>query len=101
MLEAINEHFPEAGDSLNKALAFAHKWYLYGIDLWARCPAMLRYAVITAFFMAILGTVTSLVKAVSINYKEWKPMPNSKLAFSYFCGSGDYRSEERRVGKEC
>lgn len=91
MLEAINEHFPEAGDSLNKALAFAHKWYLYGIDLWARCPAMLRYAVITAFFMAILGTVTSLVKAVSINYKEWKPMPNSKLAFSYFCGSGDYQ----------
>lgn len=91
MLEAINEHFPEAGDSLNKALAFAYKWYLYGGDLWTRCPAMLRYAVITAFFMAILGTVTSLVKAVSNNYKEWKPMPNSKLAFSYFCGSGDYQ----------
>ena len=91
MLEAINEHFPEAGESLNKALAFAHKWYLHGTDLWTRCPAMLRYAVMVAFSLAVLGTVTSLIKAVSNNYKEWKPMPNSKLTFGYFCGSGDYQ----------
>lgn len=91
MLEAINEHFPEVGESLHKALAFAHKWYLYGNALWTRCPAMLRYVVMAAFFMAIFGTITSLIKAVSNNYKEWKPMPNSKLTFSYFCGSGDYQ----------
>lgn len=89
MLDAITEHFPEAGENLNRAFTIAHNWYLHGIDLWMRCPAMLRYAVMAAIFMAILGIITSLIKAVLNNRKKWKPMPNSKLAFSYFCGSGD------------
>lgn len=95
MLEAINKLIPGAHDNLGKVIALLYEWYLHGIDLWMQFPAILRQAVMLALFLAILGTVTSLIKAISNNYKEWKPMPNSKLMFSYFCGSGDH--QRRRI----
>lgn len=91
MLEAINELIPGACDNLEKVFALVHKWYLHGADLWMQLPVMLRQAVMLALSLAVLGTVTSLIKAVSNNYKEWKPMPDGKLMFGYFCGSGDHQ----------
>lgn len=91
MLEAINELIPGAHDHLEDVFVLAHEWYLRGADLWRQFPGILRQAVMLALFLAVLGTVTSLIKAVSNNYKEWKPMPDSKLMFGYFCGSGDHQ----------
>ena len=91
VLEAINELIPGAHDDLEKVFALVHEWYLHGADLWVQFPGILRQVVMLALSLAVLGTVTSLIKAVSNNYKEWKPMPGSKLMFSYFCGSGDHQ----------
>lgn len=86
MLEAIKEIIP--GEKLDDALPRVHELYLRGVDL---VPGIVKYAIALAFYLAALGAVTSLIKAVSNHYKDWKPMPNSKLMFSYFCGSGDYQ----------
>lgn len=91
MLEAINELISGARDDLEEGFALVHEWYLHGADLWMQLPGILRQAVMLALSLAVLGTVTSLIKAVSNNYKEWKPMPDSKLMFGYFCGSGDHQ----------
>ena len=91
VLEVINEIEPEAGKYMAEASAYVHKWYLHGVELWTLLPGVVRHTVILAFFLAAIGTVTSLVKAVANNYREWKPMPNSKLMYSYFCGSGDHQ----------
>lgn len=91
MLEAINELIPGMHDDLEAVFALVHEGYLHGTDLWMQLPGILRQAVMLAFSLAILGSVTSLIKAVSNNYKEWKPMPDSKLMFGYFCGSGDHQ----------
>lgn len=89
MLETINELIPGANDDLEGVFLLVHEWYLHGSDLWMQLPGILRQAVMLALTLAVLGTVTSLMKAVSNNYKEWKPMPGGKLMFGYFCGSGD------------
>ena len=91
MLEAINELIPGAYDYLDEVFTLVHEWYLHGVDLWMQLPGILRQAVMLALTLAVLGTVTSLIKAVSNNYKEWKPMPGGKLMFGYFCGSGDHQ----------
>lgn len=91
MLEAINEIIPGASEQLENAFSFVHEWYLRGLEYWLLLPGIVRYAIVLAFLLAALGTVTSLIKAASINYKEWKPIPDSKLMFSYFCGSGDFQ----------
>ena len=87
MLEAINELVPVAWDHFEVFFGLVHKWYLHGADFWMRLPVILRQAVMLALFLAIIGTITSLIKAISNNYKEWKPIPDSKLMFSYFCES--------------
>jgi tetratricopeptide (TPR) repeat protein len=91
VLEAINELVPVAWDHFEVFFGLVHKWYLHGADFWMRLPVILRQAVMLALFLAIIGTITSLIKAISNNYKEWKPIPDSKLMFSYFCGSGDHQ----------
>lgn len=91
MLEAINEFISRAGDSLDEVLEIIHEWHLHGIDLWMRFPGMLQQSVMLALLLAVLGIVTSLIKAVSNNYREWKPIPGNNLMFSYFCGSGDFQ----------
>lgn len=91
MAEAINEIIPGTSEYLEEISFHVHEWYLRGTELWALIPTVLKQAVALAFFLAALGAVTSLIKAVSNNYREWSPMPNSKLMFSYFCGSGDHQ----------
>lgn len=95
MIELINKIMPGANEYLSEAYQFCYEWYSRGTDLWILVPSVVRsivhFVLIVAYYLAVLGTITSLVKAILKNYKEWKPIPDSKLMFSYFCGSGDYQ----------
>lgn len=91
VLEAINELITGAYSDFGEVFALVHEWYFHGADLWMQLPGILRQSVMLVLFLAVLGTVTSLIKAISNNYKEWKPLSGSKLMFGYFCGSGDHQ----------
>ena len=69
---------------------FTEAW-TYCTDTWEQIPHSFQAILTVVFYIALFGIAVSLVKSIINNYKSWKPDPDSKLMFSYFCGTGNYQ----------
>ena len=69
---------------------FTEAW-TYCTYTWEQIPNSFQTILTVVFYIALFGIAVSLVKSIINNYKSWKPDPDSKLMFSYFCGTGNYQ----------
>ena len=74
-----------------KVKMFGSEVWTYCVDLWKQTPHAIQNMFVALFYIALLGIAISLIKSIIINYKSWKPDPDSKLMLSYFCGTGNYQ----------
>lgn len=67
-----------------KVKMFGSEVWTYCVDLWKQTPHAIQNMFVALFYIALLGIAISLIKSIIINYKSWKPDPDSKLMLSYF-----------------
>jgi len=74
-----------------KIKVFFIEVWTYCNDFWGQFPRSIQLMLTVVFYLALFGITLSLVKAIINNYKSWKPDPESKLMFSFLCGTGNYQ----------
>lgn len=67
------------------------RFYELGISVWDMFPLGVQIFIKISYFLAVIGIVLSLIKAILHNRKNWKEKPKTHLMYSYFCGSGNYQ----------
>ncbi len=86
--EAYNDFMREVWPEVKM---FCAEVWTYCTGAWEQIPNAFQTILTVVFYIALFGIAVSLVKSIINNYKSWKPDPNSKLMFSYFCGTGNYQ----------
>ncbi|WP_455146426.1 hypothetical protein [Clostridium sp.] len=86
--EAYNDFMREVWPEVK--MFFTEAW-TYCTGIWEQIPNSFQTILTVVFYIASFGIAVSLVKSIINNYKSWKPDPDSKLMFSYFCGTGNYQ----------
>ena len=86
--EAYNDFMREIWSEVK--MFFTEAW-TYCTGIWEQIPNSFQTILTVVFYIASFGIAVSLVKSIINNYKSWKPDPDSKLMFSYFCGTGNYQ----------
>lgn len=86
--EAYNDFMREVWPEVK--MFFTEAW-TYCTGIWEQIPNSFQTILTVVFYIALFGIAVSLVKSIINNYKSWKPDPDSKLMFSYFCGTGNYQ----------
>lgn len=63
-----------------------------GIDNFLKAlPGFVRFLLFLVLFIAALNIFICLVKAIIQNYKQWKPIPNTKLMYSFIAGTATFQ----------
>lgn len=86
--EAYNDFMREVWPEVK--MFFTEAW-IYCTGIWEQIPNTFQTILTVVFYIALFGIAVSLVKSIINNYKSWKQDPDSKLMFSYFCGTGNYQ----------
>lgn len=60
-------------------------------NFWKVLPPIVQILLTAVLIVSSLNIIISLVKAIIQNHKEWKPIPNTNLMYSFIAGTATYQ----------
>ncbi len=83
--------FEEIRDALDEIGGFLGGIIQYITNFFNTLPSFVRTVFFFLLFFTVTGILLSHAIAVYKIRREWMPKPDSKLMFSYFCGTGSFQ----------